>query len=148
MEKQKSSGFNWGKGIAIAMTLFIGFIVYMVVGFFAHPVDLESDDYYQKEIAFEDEISALKNANELKHPPVVLTNETHFVVQFHPDHEFTDAVVHLKRPNDENEDKAFPIENTTFFTVSKEELQNGVYNIELSYVSSGKNCLQKETVYI
>ena len=40
---------NWGKGIVIGMSLFIVFILVLVIGLMSHRVDLQSEDYYQKE---------------------------------------------------------------------------------------------------
>ena len=139
---------NWGKGIAIALTLFIGFIVYMVIGFFSHKVDLESDDYYQREIAYEDEITALNNANGLANKPQVSLSETHLVVQFDAAHDFKNAVLILKRPDDQKGDKSYAIENTKTFTVARGDLKAGVYDVQLSYSMDGKEFLQKKEIYI
>ena len=42
-----------GKGIIIAMTGFIGFILYLVFTLMSKNTDLESVDYYKKEIEFQ-----------------------------------------------------------------------------------------------
>ncbi|MEY3438013.1 MAG: hypothetical protein RL265_598, partial [Bacteroidota bacterium] len=54
---------NWGRGIILAMALFMGFILFLVVNIMLHTVDLESEDYYKKEINYEQEITAMKNFN-------------------------------------------------------------------------------------
>ena len=38
---------NWGKGVTIAFVLFVGFIMFMVVGAFRQNFDLVADDYYK-----------------------------------------------------------------------------------------------------
>jgi len=52
---------NWGKGITIVMVAFIGFIITLVTILMSNKIDLVSEDYYQKEIKFEDEIASAKN---------------------------------------------------------------------------------------
>jgi len=139
---------NWGKGITIALALFIGFIVFMVVGFFSHKVDLVSEDYYQREIAYEEEINAMSNANELESRPVLSMSETHFIVQFDSEQNFENAVLILERPNNKKQDQQFVIQDTKTFTILKTDLVPGVYSVKLSYDIEGKNFLQKEEIYI
>ena len=54
---------NWGKGIAIFLVLFIGFILTLAIILMQANTDLVGEDYYKKEIAYEDEIVAESNAN-------------------------------------------------------------------------------------
>jgi nitrogen fixation protein FixH len=56
---------NWGTGIVIAIALFMGFILYMVITMttdskYSH--DLVVEDYYKQEIGFQDELDAQTNA--------------------------------------------------------------------------------------
>ena len=139
---------NWGKGLAIAMVLFMTFIIVMVVGFFSHSVDLDSEDYYQQEIAYGDEITSLNNANELKNKPAVSLSETHLILQFSAEDDFKNIQLTLKRPNDKNDDQKYQITNTKMFTIDRKSLKAGVYEVELSYDLNGKPCLQKEEIYI
>ena len=138
---------NWGKGLIIAMTLFIGFITFLVIGLVSHKVDLESADYYQQEINYETEIVSLNNAVRHKNNPVILTSGEHVVIQFSND-DYSNIEVNFNRPDNDKEDKFYNVRGTKTFTVSKSEFKPGVYNVELSYKVNGKNCLQKEQIYI
>lgn len=139
---------NWGKGVAIVMIAFIAFITIMIVGFFQHSVDLEENDYYQQEITYEDEITQLKNANKFEHKPVINITQSHLTVQFPAEVSFSNIHLLLKRPDDETADKTYSIEDTKFFTIDKEELRNGKYNVELKYEANGDKFLQKEMIYL
>ncbi len=130
------------------MSLFIIFIVIMVIGFFSHHVDLESDDYYQREIAYEQEITWQNNANQLANRPTINISETHVIVQLDTAEKFDEVQLLLKRPNDRKADQAFVIRDTRTFTIPVGELQNGKYEVELSYTVNGKRCLQKEDIYL
>lgn len=138
---------NWGRGIAIALVLFIGFIVYLAVVLMSHKVDLESEDYYLQEIAYEDEITALKNAARNENI-TVSKNETHVVFQIPAEKEYEAISINFARPNNENLDKTYKVESTKTFTIPKDQLVEGQYNIEISYTFEGKTCLQKEEIYI
>lgn len=59
---------NWGTGIVIAFAVFISFILFMVITMSTdkkYNHDLVTPDYYQKELAYQDEIDAEENANKL-----------------------------------------------------------------------------------
>ncbi len=139
---------NWGKGIAITLALFMGFITYLVIQLVSHNVELETDDYYKKDIAYQDEITSMRNANALKEKPTISMTETHIVVQFPSELAFSKAQLHLKRPNDETDDRSYEIFGTSTFTLNKSELERGVYKLELSYIHKDKNYLQKIEYYI
>lgn len=139
---------NWGKGIAIALTLFIGFIVFLVVSIVSHSVELETEDYYMKDIAYQNEITSMENANALTEKPTIVMTSTHIVVQFSSEKTFEDIELKLNRPNDGKLDRLYSIQNTKTFTIDKKELQKGVYKIELSYKKNGANYLQKVEYYI
>lgn len=139
---------NWGKGILIAMIAFIAFIVFLVVRLVSQNVELESTDYYQQEIAYQDEIESIQNANNLADKPLISVNETHLVVQLNGDQAFSKVNLSLERPNNSSADQQFAIEGTRTFTVPTESLESGRYNVELSYEVAGKHCLQKTQIYL
>lgn len=139
---------NWGKGIIVVMTLFIGFITVMVIGFFAHSVDLESEDYYQREIGYESEIVSMNNANKLVDKPSIQVSASHLVVQLNNDLPYEEVHLWLKRPDDSKADQHFDIRDTRTFTVSTHDLRKGKYDLELSYKVNGKTYLQKQSIVV
>ncbi len=138
---------NWGKGIVIGMATFMGFIIFLVVGLMTNRVDLESEDYYKREINYQQEIVAQENANKLDAKIEIISNEEFVIVKV-PEGEFTKIEMHLARPNDQKMDKLFKIEGTKSFLINKKDLQKGLYTVELSYMVDNKPCLQKESVTI
>lgn len=138
---------NWGKGIAVVMIAFIGFIVTLVVIMIRQDVDLESADYYQREIAYQEEITSLQNADLAEAKPGLSFNDEHLVVQLN-NAEYADVTLNLIRPNDSNSDKKFEIKDTKTFIIDKSELITGNYMVELHYTVDGKSCLLKDKMYI
>jgi hypothetical protein len=90
---------NWGKGIVIGMATFMTFIIVLVVGLMMNRVDLESEDYYKREINYQEEITAQENANKLESKIELISNAEFLVVKV-PEGEFTKIEMHLSRPND------------------------------------------------
>ncbi len=138
---------NWGKGIVIGMATFMTFIIVLVVGLMTNRVDLESEDYYKREINYQQEITAQENANKLESKIEIISNNEFVIVKV-PEGDFSKIEMHLSRPNDQKMDKLFKIEGTKSFLINKKDLEKGLYTVELSYLVDNKPCLQKESVTI
>ncbi|MBL1280934.1 MAG: FixH family protein [Fluviicola sp.] len=139
---------NWGKGIALALALFIGFIMYMVVTMMSTKIDLVSEDYYQKEINYSSELDAVKRDNQLKARPTFIETENHYVVQLSSVIELKNVELFLRRPNDDREDKTFSIRGTKNFMIAKDELKKGNYHAILSYDFEGELHIQKHEIKV
>ena len=139
---------TWGKGITIAMIAFMSFILYMVFTLMATNTDLESEDYYQKEIEFETEIKAVNNTNKLNEKVKVSQNEDFLMVQF-PNLENMDSLsVFLFRPNNEKEDQLFTIEDSKTLMIPNKKLKIGSYNLKIQFKIKDELYMQKESVKI
>ncbi len=139
---------TWGKGISIAMIAFMSFILYMVFTLMATNTDLESEDYYQKEIEFETEIKAVNNTNKLNEKVKVSQNEDFLIVQF-PNLENMDSLsVFLFRPNNEKEDQLFTIEDSKTLMIPNKKLKIGSYNLKIQFKIKDELYMQKESVKI
>ena len=139
---------NWGRGIILAMALFMGFILFLVVNIMLHTVDLESEDYYKKEINYEQEITAMKNFNAVNSRIGVSSNTEYVVFQLPEKSKITEVEIHFFRPNNTKLDKLFQVNGTKTYLVPKTTLEKGNYSIQLHFKHNQKPCLQKEEITI
>jgi hypothetical protein len=139
---------NWGRGIILAMGLFMGFILFLVVNIMLHTVDLESEDYYKKEINYEQEITAMKNFNAVNSRIGVSSNTEFVVFQLPEKTKITEVEIHFFRPNNTKLDKLFQVNGTKTYLVPKTTLEKGNYSIQLHFKHNQKPCLQKEEITI
>lgn len=139
---------NWGKGIIAAFFLFIAFIVTLVVILMSQNVDLQSEDYYKKEINYQEEISQQQAANSLGEKIELLEQDDFIVVQLPYSLSISSVQVDFIRPNNEKHDLNFRINDSKSYLISKEKLTPGKYLIEIRYKVNGKDCLQKTELYI
>ena len=139
---------NWGKGIVIGMSLFIAFILVLVIGLMSQRVDLQSEDYYQKEINYEAELQAMRNSSELETKIEVIEQKDFIVIQIPNEGNFHDLRVEFIRPDDNKLDQSFQIDHTKSFLIERKKLAKGKYNVEIYYSFNGKDCLQKQNIYI
>ena len=146
-ETSKKGTFGWGKGITIALGTFMVFIIVLATILMSKGVDLESEDYYQREMVYEEEIQAIKNANNLDEKINVKLDNEYLIIQI-PEGKFEGVRVELLRPNEKDDDKLYDIPDSRIFMIEKSELKMGQYNVTISYLESGNVCLQKEKIFI
>ena len=139
---------NWGKGIVIGMSLFMAFILVLVISLMSHSVDLESEDYYQREINYQSEITALNKSNELKEKVVITTMEKYVSVVVPSTLNCENLEIEMKRPDNKDLDQKFNINNTKSYLIDKAKLVKGHYNIEIRYQVKGTEYMQKQTIII
>lgn len=139
---------SWGKGITIVMISFMTFILYMVVTLMSKNTDLESENYYEREMEFDTEINALTNTNQLKEKVKVTQDENYFVVQF-PDVENINSIeVLMFRPNNEKDDKTFTVNDSKTLMIPINKLKKGAYKMNIQYKIKDELYMQKENVKI
>lgn len=139
---------SWGKGIIVAMSAFMIFILYMVVTLMSKNTDLESEDYYKKEIAFEQEIQSIKNMNELKDSVHITKNDQFVTIQLPNLADLSDVKIALMRPNNDKDDKTFGLEDTKLLMIPIKELKKGLYEMVIEFKSNNKSYLKKQTLSI
>ncbi|MCD8434526.1 FixH family protein [Tenacibaculum dicentrarchi] len=130
---------NWGAGIVIAIIAFMSFILYFVISMSTgnnYNHDLVSEEYYQKELVFQGDIDATKNAKELseniKVQRVSEGLKIYFPTAFNP----TDikGKVFLYRPSNKQLDFEMPISiSNIYLLVPEKRLLGGRWNIIVSW---------------
>ncbi len=138
---------NWGKGLAIAMGMFIIFIMTMVVKMMSTNTDLVEDDYYKKDVAYQNEINALKRANHLEEKINIKQTEQHIVVEIPSSIHAENVTIKFRRINNAKQDKIINIEEMTSL-INKDNLEKGRYNLVIEYEIDNQQYLQKESIYI
>lgn len=138
---------NWGKGIAIFMAMFMVFIIILTGLKLSKVNDLEFEDYYAREIKYEDEIQAERNALELGKAEIK-ESDTHLIINIPLDVDVENVNVSLRRPNDKKLDREFIFENTKTVLIDKDELVQGIYKIEVLYAIDDVVCLIKDEINI
>lgn len=145
---------NWGTGIVIGMALFISFIMYLVINMltdtkFDH--DLVTEEYYQRELHYQDEIDAEINAFSLEENISDRRVKDGWIVEFPKNLELSKITgdLHFYRPSDEQQDFNIPLELTSYqILVKGEQLKKGRWNINIHWSYEGTPYLYKnEIVY-
>jgi len=145
---------NWGTGIVITIVLFIGFIMYFVIAMSTdngYNHDLVTENYYQKELVYQQKIDASENAAALKEGLKIEQTTKGLVIIFPSELEpaSIQGKVFLYRPSDKQLDFEIPISLLNkYLLVPDKSLLGGRWNITVEFEYSSKQYLfKKEIVY-
>lgn len=139
---------NWGKGIMIGMGLFMSFILYMVISLMGKRVDLQSEDYYKKEIEYETEIAQIENANRLGYIVELRRENDYLFIELPDSLDLRSSNIEFIRPNDEKKDIRLEGKNekTLIYPLSKMDV--GQYDVQVQFKdNSDKVYLYKTKFY-
>lgn len=145
---------NWGTGIVIGLLLFISFILYLVFNMltdkkFDH--DLVTEEYYKKELLFQQEIDAETRGNELVENISDARIENGWLIQFPEDLNLAEISGNLNfyRPSNAKLDFDIPLNLESHrLIIADEKLIPGRWNIIIHWEYQGETYLyKKEIVY-
>lgn len=131
--------FNWGHGIFLSLVffvLFIGSFVYKTLFVSAYNHPLVSKEYYKEEVAYQDEIDRLNNANKLKDNVKVQKSSKGIFLVFPPETDYNKihAFLKLQRTNNADFDieKEIVLDSSTYLIPYK-DLVKGRYALKLNW---------------
>lgn len=139
---------SWGIRITLLYLGFVAIILTLVITCFGHKSELESKDYYAKELKFQERINATDNCNRLAQPityrimdrsvQISLPRE---IVSEHPG-----GTVFFMRPSDSSKDKTIPLApDEDGLQMIDPGFVKGVYKMQIS-VRCGNTNYFKEAV--
>lgn len=143
---------NWGKGIVIAIVLFVGFIMYFVVTMTTqneYNHDLVTDNYYEKELTYQQKINAAKNAQDLGENIAIEKTADGLIITFPKvfEKERTQGKVFLYRPSDKRLDFEIPFSLAkNYLLVPDKNLLDGRWNIAVDIKHNKKNYFFSEEI--
>lgn len=139
---------NWGHYIAIALGCFMIFILTLLftAGNSGHA--MVTEDYYEKELTFQDEIDAENRANALSEKPELRMQANGFVLVFPEELADAEGEVYFMRNNNESQDVRMPIKLNAKnqMLISSVKLNDGEYEYFLKFKSKNKEYLIKKSI--
>ena len=144
---------NWGKGIVIAIALFMCFILYFVVKVQSdtqYDNEMVTEQYYKKEKLVQGNIESIQNANSLTEKVTITKTVNGVVVNFPKEFDYSKikGKVSLYRPSNQKLDFEIPISLSGFdLLIPKNNLVSGLWGISVAWEYEGKTYLNKEEIY-
>lgn len=140
---------NWGIRIAILYLGFMALILTLVFTCMNNGSELESRDYYARELKYQAQIDATSNANALEHPLDYVVRERSVQLIFPPEvlsTDFSGQAVFM-RPSDASKDKIIALRpGPEGVQMIDPGFARGVYRMRLSFNSHGKSYYKESTI--
>ena len=150
----KHMKINWGTAIILAFIGFIGFILYFVISAsidskYKH--DLVSQNYYEEELNYQDEIDWEQNAILNGVSPKIEYNyeSINFVFPAETLYNDFEGYIIFYRPSNKDLDLKIPIQLTdSTMQVSKEKLVPGRYDIKVFWKNNNRKYAYKKSIVL
>ncbi|WP_340075641.1 FixH family protein [Leptobacterium sp. I13] len=144
---------NWGTGIVIAFILFISFIMYFVITMNTNKKydhDLVTEEYYKKELDFQNEIDKEQFAITSGMVPSVHKTKEGLLIIFPEnitDFSKISGKVFLYRPSDKQLDFEIPISiSNSHLLIPNARLLGGRWNIDIDWQYNDQLFLSKKEI--
>ena len=143
---------NWGKGIVVAIILFVSFIMFFVIKMTTnndYNHDLVTDKYYEKELKYQEKIDASQNAKELGEKILFDKTANGLIITFPKQLQgkSLEGKVFLYRPSDKQLDFEIPLSNVQdYLLVPDKSLLGGRWNISIEVTQDKKNYFFTEEI--
>lgn len=138
---------GWGTRIALFYGSFVAFMLFMVYMAVQQNFDLVAEDYYEQEIAYQDRIDQMNNANADGQKVSIKQGDQGYLLAFSDRAE--DVKVHFFRPSDETKDLKFEEANVeSVLQVPSAQLIAGKYLVKVEWKANGKTYFQENDLFV
>lgn len=141
---------NWGKWIVASFVLFALFIGSLAAVCVREDISLVAPDYYQQELAFQDQIERTRNTEALVDKPVIQVLNHNLVIRFNQSQSIEDGKLLLFRPSDKRYDKLFTL-NSGSEVEQQFDVNNmpaGMYRARLKWTMAGREFYLEEIIHL
>jgi hypothetical protein len=127
---------NWGKGILITIVMFV-IIIFIMVGIsMTKNVDLVANNYYEKEIKYQEQIDLMKKTNSLKENAKIDFDGINVNISFPKSADISSikGTVNFYRPSDSKKDFNIPINADAdgIMKIENDKFPKGLWKVRLS----------------
>ncbi|ARN71533.1 MULTISPECIES: FixH family protein [Nonlabens] len=144
--------WNWGTGIVLGMIGFIAFIMFMVITMLTdsdYDHDLVTENYYAKEMAYQDEIDQEKRLESLSKKINGKRTKEGWLIEFPEEiNEINSSgTVFLYRPSNQKLDTQFDLKlSGSHLLIPDNKLVDGRWNITIEWTTKDNDYLYKESI--
>jgi hypothetical protein len=141
---------NWGVRIVILYVGFVALIVTLIILSSGVNNELESKDYYAKELAYQDKIDATQNENKLAQTINYEISGKQFILSLNATelNPSLSGVVFFYRPSEKALDKEYPIQfdSSGQQVIDLSKFKNGVYKVQITWKNNSINYYKEGTI--
>ncbi|QNL22449.1 FixH family protein [Hyphobacterium sp. CCMP332] len=140
---------NWGNKLLISLIVFAGIMATMVTIAMRENIDLVDENYYQKEIEYQDRIDQMTNNFEAGALEIRLDRELSSIVLKFND-KIEHGLVHLFRPSNAGEDQKIQLltDENGLQLISYKGLKSGLWRIKIEWSAESDEYYSEQVLNI
>lgn len=154
MTKDQPTGKLWMWSLITIISMFILFFASFAIWTFQDDVELVYDNYYDKDVVFEQQIRRVERTDALAIKPAVnyFSQREELTLKFSP------AMAHLNpigevllfRPADLHKDRLFPLDliGDSLQTIKLPNMDRGLWRVKLSWTSKGLEYFYEQALMV
>ncbi|MBI1287351.1 MAG: hypothetical protein GC178_07195 [Flavobacteriales bacterium] len=138
---------GWGTRIALFYGSFVAFMLFMVYMAVNQDFDLVADDYYEQEIAYQERIDQMNNANSDGQKVTITKAADAYQLAFSEKAE--DVKIQFFRPSDDTKDILLVKDAVeSVLAVPSSQLIAGKYLVKVEWKANGKTYFQQDDLFV
>jgi hypothetical protein len=144
---------SWGTKITILYLAFVTLIIVMVSKAMQQKIDLESADYYQQELEFQNKINLLNRTRALSESLTWELKNNNLLLKFPESfkQKEIEGNIYFFRPSDSEKDKTVSFsksDTTSVLIINTSNLSSGIYKIRLNWSLEGNSYLDEGVIQL
>ncbi len=143
---------SWGIKIAATYIIFVTGVIIMVLIFMNQDVHLVTDNYYAKDLEYQEQIDKIDRTGLLKEQLEIVNLQS--VIKFVFPAEFSSAVISGRidfyRPSDQSQDFSVEITTDSLLTqmISTEKMMKGVWKVKVDWSANGNKYYNEKILMV
>lgn len=152
--RKQRSGFSWGKGLTIAIILFVCATLGVVTYIISLDYHMVSNHHYEEAVNYQKHINRVEESRALKEPVTVTFNQNHSLITI----QFPSSInlrtltgtVELYRPSNATLDKKYDLflNDEGIQRISTSTLTGGKWVVKINWTSAGTAYYKQESIFI
>jgi hypothetical protein len=142
---------NWGHKIIIVYAVFVAGMLFLAFKSSKQNTDLVTEDYYAKELVYQQKIDEIKRTSLLSEPVTVLVANHEIVLTFPKDFATKKITgqAELYCPSDEKKDKnqVFSVSDSSV-KIALPDSYHGLHYVKINWTVEGVNYYYEEKIFI
>jgi nitrogen fixation protein FixH len=140
---------NWGKGIIIVFVIFFAGMAFMAYKSMTKNIDLVAQNYYEKEIKYQNQIDKINSTSSLKEKLMIETTGGSLVITY-PETTGLKGDISFYRPSDAKKDFKLPVEagKDNKQIINTQTLLKGLWRVQVNWSADGLDYYNEEKIMI
>ena len=144
--------FSWGTGIVLSFVVFMSSTLAVVIYLMNQKVDLVTNDYYEKEIVYQEQIERIKRTNEISEKQIIKLNGEFVSVNIPAaiKKEITTGVIHFYRPSDSIYDIKIPLipDTAGVQIIPVRDLTKGLWMVKVNWKTNEEDFFTEKRIIL